>query len=338
MRLSFSLRDNVLVVMAHIKEPVLASTTSIAVFSISELLENILWHLPLQKILIFQRVCRHWKHIITTSSSFQELLFFRVKAGSQDGPKLNPLLRLLFPPLFDISAFVREKNDATLGYYAKGHSVKEIYQLPWYKDIVRRKSVLREDASWRKMFPVQPPAKIDELMIEWCCGCARSTESRVIANKYQHEQEAGAKMGLVFDVLVAMMDASGYRGGDGFFIMWGMFPPPPVRTDGPYNYYRSFLSMKSVMDYWNGNTHAGNYITIYENHSVECYGNPFAWEGGTSCTGLRIKDYPVRRCSRARVTSQLWDKLQPSHPTAEPGEFFDLDDSFMSFREPVVSV
>jgi hypothetical protein len=158
----------------------------------------------------------------------------------------------------------------------------EIKALPWYKDLDRRGSVLREDASWRKMYPVQPPAKIDEIVLDKYCCWDPWDESLIIADNYQHEQEAGAKMGLVFDALVAVIDVYECTG---FFILWGMFPVFKANGQRDEDCYKWLTDKK---EYGKENIGLGNYITIYEQHQEERHGAPYKDEVLT--TGLRIRD------------------------------------------------
>jgi hypothetical protein len=245
-----------------------------AAFSIPELLENILRHLPPIDILRHQRVCRHWHTVITTSTSLQQALFFRAKVGAQE-PQFNPLLQSLFPPMFDSKTVIPSMYE---------HYIDQIYEMSWYKNIERRKNVLREDASWQRMFPIQPPAKIDKLLFQWSCGCAGGSKSVVLLDKAQREQEPGAKMGFVFDVLVAMLDA---YSGEYFFVLWDVSPR---------------------------DTGFGNCITMYESHGVECFGDPFP-VGRTETTGLRIRDYPAQ--SGSGVASPYWDDIHPENSSNE---------------------
>lgn len=48
-----------------------------AVFMTTELLENILWFLPMKDLLLNQRVCRKWQVVIEDTPRLQQSLFFR---------------------------------------------------------------------------------------------------------------------------------------------------------------------------------------------------------------------------------------------------------------------
>lgn len=47
-----------------------------AVFLTTELLENILRHLPMKDLLLVQRVCRKWRAVITSNKELQQALYF----------------------------------------------------------------------------------------------------------------------------------------------------------------------------------------------------------------------------------------------------------------------
>lgn len=206
------------------------------------------------------------------SPSLQESLFYRPRTDRLGEPEFNPLLQSLFAPLFDVSAPT----------YSSYHTDDQLKILPWYKDPVHRSSVLVEHASWRKMYPVQPPAKLDEIILNKYCCCDYWNESLVVAPSHQGEQEAGARMGLIFDSLVAVIDAYDYQH---FFIIWGMFPV--INADGQ-DADDSHEWLKDIKEYGKENFGIGNYITIYEQHLEECFGKPYKDEIPT--TGLRIRD------------------------------------------------
>jgi hypothetical protein len=257
-------------VESKIQKPPRASTS---VFAIPELLECIFHQLPLGEILRVQRICRQWRDIITDLPSLQEALFFRPKTDRLHEPEFNPLLQSLFPPLFDMTAV----------NYSSMHEEDEIKALPWYKDLNRRSSVLMEDASWRKMYPVQPPAKIDEIVLNASCGCDSVDDSLIIAKNHQHEQEDGAKMGLLFDALVAILDAYDYTG---FFIIWGMFPVLKANGQTDDDGHKWLTDRKQ---HGKEHTGLGNFITMYETHNEECFAIPYTYE--IHATGLRIREF-----------------------------------------------
>ena len=94
-------------------EPVMTAVSR--VFTISELLENILLHLPERRLLLAQRVSKSFRDVTTASVRLQRKLFFTADVDSGDGciPNLkwNPLLDIFRPansPHYQISNFTRD--------------------------------------------------------------------------------------------------------------------------------------------------------------------------------------------------------------------------------------
>jgi hypothetical protein len=81
-------------------------------------------------------------------------------------------------------------------------SVSEMRELDWFQDPNRRNMVLRKDASWRKMFPVQPPASIDKVVQGEECDGYYLLQHGVITSQFQSIQAQGARMGLIYDILI----------------------------------------------------------------------------------------------------------------------------------------
>lgn len=73
------------------------------IFAIPEILENILLHLPMQDLLLAQRVDKTFHGVINSSIHIKRALFFQLQpqTDGNDGlttpPRLNPLLRKMFP-------------------------------------------------------------------------------------------------------------------------------------------------------------------------------------------------------------------------------------------------
>jgi hypothetical protein len=95
-------------------------------------------------------------------------------------------------------------------------------ELDWFKDESRREQVLREEASWRKMFPIQPPAPITGLVDNSTCGCWTDDGEGVVKEGLQ-DLSTGARMGLLYDIVVELID-SGASGG--MYIHYNQFPEP----------------------------------------------------------------------------------------------------------------
>lgn len=71
--------------------------------------------------------------------------------------------------------------------------------------------MLREEASWRKMFPIQPPAPITGLVDNSTCGCWTDDGEGVVKQGLQ-DMSTGARVGLLYDIVVELID-SGASGG-----------------------------------------------------------------------------------------------------------------------------
>src|SRR5207253_420563 len=114
--------------------------TSIAaapVLEIPELLEAILFRLPIRDLLLAQRVSRQWRDIISNSLSLQQALFFR-PATASPVYQFNELLAEVFPPWFWQSS----------PHHAGRFSSQTFDNLPWSASSA---AVLCEEASWRRM-------------------------------------------------------------------------------------------------------------------------------------------------------------------------------------------
>ena len=72
------------------------ATSRDRVFALPELLEAILLELPVKKLLLVQRVSKHWQTTIKASVSIQQALFYTPKplssTTSKDRPDINPVL------------------------------------------------------------------------------------------------------------------------------------------------------------------------------------------------------------------------------------------------------
>ena len=83
-------------------------------------------------------------------------------------------------------------------------SGKALQEQVWYQDERLRSVVMREDASWRKMFPVQPPAPIS--MVLRGGGCTDDGMGTIqhghITPAFAHLHTPGARMGLIYDILI----------------------------------------------------------------------------------------------------------------------------------------
>ena len=204
-------------------------------------------------------------------------------------PRLNPLLQTLFPPFFKLTE---------LPAWCEYPIPAEIHELRWYQNEKTRSAVLRPEASWRKMYPVQPPAKIVGVKTAGSCGCAWERGEAKLGDPFHQLQENGATMGLIYDVLIYLVEGVGRQGG-GFFVEWHMFPLIPAPDlwldpdeDGSLSAQGSpqLNSSDGVPEVGipvddQGGVCLENKIMLYECHQMECYGSKFI-----ETTGLRVSN------------------------------------------------
>jgi hypothetical protein len=243
-----------------------------SVLATTELLEAMLLLLPLSDILRANAVCRRWRDVIAASPAIKQTLFLQpVSSATGSPPEPNPLLQALFPPLFKLyESWNRwESSD-----------IERFQAAEWFQDETRRDAVLRVDASWRKMYPVRPPAKIDFVVTSgWCCTYFVDVSRGVITTEFEHLQERGARMGLIYDILVNLLD--NYSNSD-VFILWHMFPKHSEEESR-----RNELSPTEAE--WSGldaEMNLANKITLYQSHFLPC-----AFAGDQIVTsGLKVAD------------------------------------------------
>lgn len=246
-------------------------------FATTEVFEAILLHLPPQDILLVQRVHSHFRNVIKSSPAIQQKLFFApVPETPGRTPELNPLLSALFPPFFALNKPI---DPADL------HSLRSIYRLDWFDDPFYRERILRPDASWRLMYPVQPPAKLDMINIysyDSCVICRFPRVRAKLGDEYEKLQGTGMRMDLLFD-LVTLLDSN--HEFPAFFVHWQMFPLRPARPDlgNPFQ-GKEGSGLGQVADWKDGNPAEygplisneqdtlQNTITIHYNHDSLCGG------------------------------------------------------------------
>jgi hypothetical protein len=199
------------------------------VFATTELFEAVLSWLPLRDLLTVQRVNHRWHDMISNSPTLQQMLFFREipkTVYKNRPPQLNPLLAALFPAFF---------SDTIPKQYSEATDIKAD---PWFQDDFtgapkldeedwfwfvnnsRRAAVLRPEASWRRMLPVQPPTRISTLDL-WSFCCTNTTY-RSIGEVNDEFSKRGATMGLIYDIVIEGLDN---HADSSFLIHWHMFQP-----------------------------------------------------------------------------------------------------------------
>ncbi|VUC20485.1 unnamed protein product [Clonostachys rosea] len=244
-----------------------------------EIFEAILLYLDIADLLRIQGVSKFFKNTIAESSSIQQKLFFKpVPESSKCPPELNPLMAELFPALFTLN---KPPCPTSLAY------LRPSCGLDWLSDASRCEKMLYPDASWRRMFPVQPPAKLETITINRYDSCVRSaceTLPTRIGSKHQHLQEPGIKMGLLFDLLVRMDMMHPHTA---FFVHWQMFSlengtdvwnEEYDEEDGEWG----LLGYWRVTDYYplfspDNDLELTNSITLYLTHDSLCGGGFKPW-------------------------------------------------------------
>jgi len=257
----------------------------------TEILEAVLLQLPLREILHANAVCRRWRDVIAASPTLQQALFLAPDpaASARDRePEKNPLLEALFRELFQ-SGLSFNRWDAL--------EIKWFQRMAWFADEARRRAVLRADASWRRMYPVQPPARIDSVVANgWCCTLEEDVTLGEISARFEHLQEGGARMGLIYDILVQLPDN---HDDSGVFIEWHMFP---MDDDLETKSRRDGVRMESVeRSRLEEELCLTNKITLYQAYNLPC-----ALQNGRMVSGLRIVDCDPKLLQRTHDEENQW--------------------------------
>lgn len=200
-----------------------------------ELFELVLLHLTQRELLHAQRVNKYWADLITQSPALQQKLFFQPILPAEAScrkPETNPLAEEFFPFLFG-PRHVPDRRD----FWSCDRVVQSMGH--WSGDRHHRDAVLRPEASWRRMLPVQPAARLDGVIItSWgCTGLRGLTWCEVDASKYvQAPRTTGqtphntcpdldlgtcATMGLLYDIVLHQL---GNRSNRTIGVQWQMFP------------------------------------------------------------------------------------------------------------------
>ncbi|KAG4440604.1 hypothetical protein IFR05_003921 [Cadophora sp. M221] len=196
-----------------------AATAMSRVFAIPELFEEILIQLPIRGLLLAQLVCPHWAKTITSSPPLQQKLFFtpnsphpskKKETGRSTDPVFNTLLASLFPTFFSHSVWD--------GWRHACLTFSGIYAQTWFSDELHRAKVMRADASWRRMYPMQPARPVGRLEMWGGCQCGGSAmevwgvREKFLGRQSGQEREGGgsggggARMGFLYDLIVWISD------------------------------------------------------------------------------------------------------------------------------------
>ncbi|PYI09432.1 hypothetical protein BO78DRAFT_438043 [Aspergillus sclerotiicarbonarius CBS 121057] len=164
-------------------------------------------HLPPHDLLVSQRVCSLWNTPITNTHTLQCILGFRFPSSpAPEIPTFNPLLQWLFPPFFATDVSTR-----TSPYFMP----ETTHSLRFSHDDTYRERVFREDASWRRMRPMDVPCRIQKLVVH--CRVAgnddgESAAYRVFDDWARQDPVLGADMRLVWDFVLCGLGAYAERG------------------------------------------------------------------------------------------------------------------------------
>jgi hypothetical protein len=174
------------------------------VFALPELFSAILLHLPIHDLLLSAPLVSHtWNDLIARSPSLQACLFFHPRPHHPlSALEINPLLQAAFRPWF---------HNRPLEY---SYPALMFTSLDWNRSYAKQAAFSRKEASWRRMLPVQPPAKILEVVK------LSYHEDQQYGNKGEVRFEHGVRMGTLYDL--------GYQTLrqpiSSFWISWQMFP------------------------------------------------------------------------------------------------------------------
>ncbi|VUC35952.1 unnamed protein product [Clonostachys rosea] len=229
-------------------------------FTTPEIFERILLNLDIRELLFAQLVHTHFKTFIEQSNTLQRTLFF-APDPTRTTPELHPILKRRFPALLSL------KIPDCVHYLNKLHDT--ICTMDWYTDEFYRERMLRESASWRRMFPVQPPAKLDSIKIytyDYCIHNIPRCIPAQLGSQYQQLQETGIKMGLLYDLVVHLNSANPYPM---IYIHWQMFPME--KKERRY-YDLSDLpdGLEDLYQFDPEKEQTKNSITLYHQHSTFC--------------------------------------------------------------------
>ncbi|KAF7364623.1 O-methylsterigmatocystin oxidoreductase [Mycena venus] len=161
-----------------------------------ELLERTLAHLSMRDLLVTAPLVSKTWQAITLTPTLQRALFFQPDPTSTTRIP-NPLLVEMFPPLF---AVVEDPNRWSWP------DAETIMSMPWAK---ASDAFKRPEASWRRMFVVQPPPQ-KMVVTETCHGQLGDRERRGVIN------DLSLRMGILYDLVLPFIN----RVASSFCIRW----------------------------------------------------------------------------------------------------------------------
>jgi hypothetical protein len=201
----------------------------------TEIFEAILAALDMRDLLLAQRVNRQWRDVITASPALQQKLFMQpIPPRNHSTAEANPLLESIFP------AFFRHLDGPRKLGRASGEKIAfddqrlnrlfcDIYNcvedqkqeaLRWLRD---RPALLRQEASWRRMFAAQPPPRTfvidDECCV--CLGYIMISRSRGVLGDERQDQRL--RLGVLYDMMIFYCERT-LGGKTPFSLDWFLAP------------------------------------------------------------------------------------------------------------------
>ncbi|RDW63225.1 uncharacterized protein DSM5745_10336 [Aspergillus mulundensis] len=209
------------------------------IFLLPELLGPILSYLPQRDLLLAQRVNRTWNTLITHNKTLQQKLFFEPTRSHFQSTKefpvtFNPLLQELFPAFYpddenrklqDEDEDEDEDEDPCIGTSCplSQNAPAVLREQAWFVDERTRQAVLRPEASWRRMFPSDPPPRLGciEMWLGGCC-CGGNVISASLSTPFDGtNREQGIRMGMLWDAVFFVVDDNP---SGGFSVRWWRDP------------------------------------------------------------------------------------------------------------------
>ncbi|KAI9164148.1 hypothetical protein HJFPF1_05787 [Paramyrothecium foliicola] len=246
------------------------------VFHTVELAEMILGYLKIRDLLRMLTVSKHIQGLIEGSTKLQRKLFFKpVENTVGRKPEQNPILAVMFPVLFTHNKPV---------HWANLEFLHTLCRTSWFRDPIRRERVLRAEASWRRMFPVQPPAKLENIFITASDSCTHKahTYAAKLAPAHHHLQEDGLRTGLLFDLIVNLHSI---HPDTRLYVWWQMFPLMDSgrnrwqrHPEDDYDRYigsmesEDFDAFRPIFSQFPQSYGLKNAITLYHTHETFCCG------------------------------------------------------------------
>jgi hypothetical protein len=175
------------------------------IITTNELLEAILFRLDEQTLLVIAlRVSKHWKTVIDSSPSLQQVIFFRPSptpmANSEVIRRENPLLKQHFSIWYEDGLW-------TDNYAAVEYNIDQFQQsLRIARNGVLNSKFKREHASWRHMLLHQPPMHQLGILEELDVNCPFFSLGCAVV-----ECPVGLTMGTLYDLTLESLDAEHKR-------------------------------------------------------------------------------------------------------------------------------